>query len=386
MQRVLIKELDDKIGENVNIKGWIHRIRKLKSITFIVIRDRTGLVQCVVENHLLIPQLSVETVVSIEGLIEKSENKLNPYEVQIHTIQLLNSSLETPIEVNNVKLEASLDTILNHRMLSLRHPSVNSIFKIQNILVNEIRKFLNQNEFMEIFTPKIVSEGAEGGSAVFKLNYFEKQAYLAQSPQFYKQMMVGAGFEKVFEIAHAYRAEEHNTSRHLNEYISVDLEIGFIKDEYDLMKIEEELLKYLLKEVKSQGEKYLKILDVELPDILGEIPKMEFQKVLHILKTQFNRTDLNGDLDPEAEKQIYAYCRDQFQSDFLFVTNYPKQKRPMYTMPFGESGTRSFDLLFKGVEITTGGQRIHDYAMLLSSMKARGLDPESYVSYLDAFK
>jgi nondiscriminating aspartyl-tRNA synthetase len=189
-------------------------------------------------------------------------------------------------------------------------------------------------------------------------------------------MIVGAGFERVFEIGHAYRAEQHNTSRHLNEYVSVDLEIGFIKDEYDIMKIEEELLKYVLGKVEREGGKYLELLDAELPKIKDEIPRIDFNDVLDILKSKFGRTDLEGDLDPESEKEIHQYCSEELGSDFLFVTNYPRRKRPMYTIPLGENGTHSFDLLFRGVEITTGGQRIHDYDELVENMKYKGFEPE----------
>lgn len=387
MQRTLIKELIKHIDKSVKIQGWVHRIRTLKSITFLIIRDRSGLVQCILYNTNNMEKLSLETVVSINGIVKESNNKLGNYEVQVKSIEVLSlTDIELPIEINKDTLEINLDTMLNNRVLSLRHTTVNSIFKIQNIIVNGVREYLSQNEFTEIFTPKIVSEGAEGGSEIFKLNYFEKQAYLAQSPQFYKQMMVGAGFERVFEIGHVYRAEEHNTSRHLNEYVSIDLEVGFIKNEYDLMKLEEELIKYILSKVEKEGKEYLNILNVELPKIPNEIPKIDFNDVLEILKNKFNRIDLDGDLDPEAEKQIYKYCKDEFNSDFLFVTNYPRNKRPMYTMPLGETGTRSFDLLFRGVEITTGGQRIHDYDMLVSNIKYKGAKPENYQSYIETFR
>lgn len=387
MQRTLIKELIKHIDKSVKIQGWVHRIRTLKSITFLIIRDRSGLVQCILDNTNNMEKLSLENVVSINGIVKESNNKLGNYEVQVKSIEVLSlTDIELPIEINKDTLEINLDTMLNNRVLSLRHTTVNSIFKIQNIIVNGVREYLSQNEFTEIFTPKIVSEGAEGGSEIFKLNYFEKQAYLAQSPQFYKQMMVGAGFERVFEIGHVYRAEEHNTSRHLNEYVSIDLEVGFIKNEYDLMKLEEELIKYILSKVEKEGKEYLNILNVELPKIPNKIPKIDFNDVLEILKNKFNRIDLDGDLDPEAEKQIYKYCKDEFNSDFLFVTNYPRNKRPMYTMPLGETGTRSFDLLFRGVEITTGGQRIHDYDMLVSNIKYKGAKPENYQSYIETFR
>ena len=276
--------------------------------------------------------------------------------------------------------------MLNNRVLSLRHKKINAIFKVQNLIVNSFREFLNDEGFTEIHTPKIVKEGAEGGTEVFEVKYFENKAYLAQSPQFYKQMMVGAGFERVFEIGHAYRAEEHNTNRHLNEYVSMDLEIGFIENELDIMEIEEKLLKFILESLNNKGKEYLNLLQVELPVINGEIPKIKFKDAINILKENFNKKDLDGDLDPEAEKLLCKYAKEKLNSDFIFLTNYPRKKRPMYTMPYGEEETHSFDLLFKGIEITTGGQRIHDYEMLVENMKYKGLNPNNYESYLELFK
>ena len=279
-------------------------------------------------------------------------------------------------------MDVNLDTILNNRAISIRHEKVNSIFKIQNIIVQSFREFLINKGFTEIFTPKIVAEGAEGGTEVFKVEYFEKTAYLAQSPQFYKQMMVGAGFERVFEVAHVYRAEQHNTSRHLNEYISMDLEIGFINDEFDIMNLEEDLIKFILKAIEVKGKEYLKILNVNIPKIDVSIPKIELNEAIEILKKVYGK----GDLDPEGEKLICKYAKEKYGCDFIFLTNYPKRKRPMYTMPFEEQGTRSFDLLFKGVEITTGGQRINDYNMLIKSIENKGLNPKDYESYTDIFR
>ena len=231
-----------------------------------------------------------------------------------------------------------------------------------------------------------MSEGAEGGTELFKIKYFEKTAYLAQSPQFYKQMMVGAGFERVFEVAHVYRAEEHNTSRHLNEYVSMDLEFGFIENEYDIMDLEEELIKYILNSVEGKGIKYLELLKAKLPKIHEDIPKIELKEAIKIIENKYNKKGLEGDLDPEAEKLICKYAREELGCDFIFITNYPRKKRPMYTMPLGEEGTRSFDLLFRGVEITSGGQRIHNYNMLISSMKEKGLNPNDYEGYIEIFK
>lgn len=388
MQRTMINELNKKINENVEIKGWVHKIRKLKAITFIILRDRTGLVQCVVENAKIKDiDIKLESVVSITGRVSENNNKLNSFELNIEDINVISSCDEQlPIEINKENLDVNLDIMLNNRMLSLRHEKVNSIFKIQNIIVGGFRKFLVQEGFTEISTPKLVEGGAEGGTEVFKVQYFEKQAYLAQSPQFYKQMMVGAGFERVFEIGHVYRAEEHNTTRHLNEYVSMDLEMGFIEDEKDIMSLEEELLKFILNKVSSEGDKYLKLLDVKIPAIENSIPRMKFNEAVEILKTKYNKTDLDGDMDPEGEKLICKYAKETFGSDFIFLTHYPRKKRPMYTMPCGENETHSFDLLFRGVEITTGGQRIHQYNALIENIKYKGLNPSNYESYIDNFK
>lgn len=388
MKRVMINEIDNYINKKIVIKGWVYRIRKLKSITFIILRDRTGYVQCVVSNdEFKLNTIKVEAVISIYGMVKESNNKYNGFEVDVEQLNIINNVLvELPIELNKENLDINLDTKLNNRMLSIRHDKVNSIFKIQNIIANGFREYLNNEGFTEISTPKLVKEGAEGGTELFKVEYFEKQAYLAQSPQFYKQMMVGAGFERVYEIGHVYRAEEHNTNRHLNEYISMDLELGFIEDEEEIMDLEERMLKYIFTKVLKEGEKYLSILKAEVPVIDGKIPRVKFSEAIEILKTKYNKTGLDGDIDPEGEKLICKYAKEKYNSDFIFLTHYPREKRPMYTMPCGSEETHSFDLLFKGIEITTGGQRIHQYNMLIENMKYKGLDPENYDSYISNFK
>lgn len=203
---------------------------------------------------------------------------------------------------------------------------------------------------------------------------------------YYKQMMVGSGFERVFEVGAVYRAEEHNTNRHLNEYISMDLEIGFIENEEELMNLEEEILKYILEKILNQGKKYLDILDISLPTIEKNIPRIKFKDAIEILRKKYNKTDLEGDLDPEGEKLICKYVKEELGCEFVFLTHYPRRKRPMYTMPLGNEETHSFDLLFRGLEITTGGKRIHDYDMLIENIKYKGLISENYKNYTDTFK
>ncbi|EPZ54462.1 tRNA synthetases class II family protein [[Clostridium] sordellii ATCC 9714] len=239
--------------------------------------------------------------------------------------------------------------MLNNRVLSLRHEKINSIFKIQNLIIEGFKEFLRKEDFTEIFTPKLVAQGAEGGSDVFEVKYFENKAYLAQSPQFYKQMMVGAGFERVFEVGHVYRAEQHDTNRHLNEYISMDLEMGFIENEEELMDLEENLLKYILNKVAKEGEKYLKLINANIPNIKGKIPRMKLSEAINILEKNYNKKGLDGDLDPEGEKLICKYAKENLGCEFIFLTHYPRKKRPMYTMPCGEHETHSFDLLFRGI-------------------------------------
>ncbi|MDR3597261.1 aspartate--tRNA(Asn) ligase [Clostridium sp.] len=388
MKRKLVNQLNSYINEKIQIQGWVYRIRKLKSITFIILRDRTGLVQCVANNYdININEIKLESVVYILGTVMESKNKLKPFEVQVEELTIINSCIEElPIEINKENIDVNLDTMLNNRMLSLRHEKVNSIFKIQNIIVDAFREFLNKEGFTEISTPKLVEEGAEGGTEVFKVQYFEKQAYLAQSPQFYKQMMVGAGFERVYEIGHVYRAEEHNTNRHLNEYISMDLEMGFIEDEEDVMNLEENLLKFILSKVYKDGKNYLEILNAEPVIMGGKIPRIKFNEALEILKKEYNKTGLEEDIDPEGEKLICKYAKEKFGCEFIFLTHYPRKKRPMYTMPCGILETNSFDLLFRGIEITTGGQRIHDYNMLIENIKYKGLNPKNYECYTSNFK
>ena len=388
MKRRLVSELNSCINDKVNIQGWVYKIRKLKSISFVILRDRSGLVQCIVDNSKIdISNIRLESVVSITGEVKESNNKLNFFEIVVEEIEVINNSInELPIEINKEILECNLDTMLSNRVLSLRHLKVNAIFKVQNEIVNGFREFLNSEGFTEVRTPKIVKEGAEGGADLFEVKYFEDKAYLATSPQFYKQMMVSAGFERVYEIGHAYRAEEHNTNRHLNEYVSMDLEMGFINDEKDIMNTEEQMLKYILNKLNINCKEYFELLDVSIPEIKESIPRIDFNEALNILKKEYNKSDLEGDLDPEGEKLIYKYVKEKYNSEFVFLTNYPRKKRPMYTMPLGEKGTHSFDLLFKGIEITTGGQRIHEYEKLIENIKYKGFNPEEYESYLDAFK
>lgn len=388
MKRTLIRSLEENLNENVIIKGWVHRVRRLKGITFIILRDRSGMVQCVVDNKdPIIHGLKCESVLEVSGTVKEGKNSLNNFELAVESLKVLSKVEEDlPIEINSEELNISLDTMLNNRILSLRHEKKNAIFRIQHIIVEGFREFLSREGFIEIFTPKIVAEGAEGGTALFKLDYFGKDAYLAQSPQFYKQMMVAAGYERVFEIGNFFRAEEHDTARHLNQFTSMDLELAFIEDEQDIMDIEEEMLKHIINKLELEGARCFKILNVDIPKILAPIPRIEFEYAARVLKENYNKIVTDNDLDPEGERLLSEYAKEKYNSEFIFVTNYSRKKRPMYTMPKGINGTRSFDLIFKGTEITSGGQRIHDYDMLVESFEIKGLNYENFSSYVNVFK
>lgn len=387
MQRHLARGLQNHIGEIVKVQGWVHRVRELGKIAFLLLRDRSGVVQCIVETGKIeLKGLKIESVVEITGQVQPAKVEAG-YEILVHELQVISAVEEDlPLEINKEELETSLDNILNHRVLSLRNLKTHAIFTIQAALAQGFQTFLQNEGFSQVFTSKLVAEGTEGGTELFEVKYFDKKAYLAQSPQFYKQMMVGAGYERVFEIGHVYRAEEHNTSRHINEYVSLDMEMGFIKNERDLMALETRMLREMLATVQCQCAAELALLGAEIPVIGEEIPSMRFFEAIEILRREYGKTELTNDIDPEGEKLIGEYARERFGSDFLFLTHYPRAKRPMYAMPAEEELTLSFDLLFRGLEITTGGQRIHNYQQLRASIASRGLNPEDFADYLEVFK
>ena len=292
-----------------------------------------------------------------------------------------------PIAINKWKMNTSLETRLSLRPVSLRNVRERAKFKVQEGIVRGFREFLSSQGFTEVHTPKIVSRGAEGGANVFKLNYFNKKAELGQSPQFYKQMMVGV-FDRVFEVAPVFRAEKHNTTRHLNEYIGLDFEMGYIDSFEDVRAMETGFLKYTMELLKKDYKKELDMLDIDLPSIT-QIPQVRFDEAKQLVSEKYNRKIRNPfDLEPEEEVLIGRYFKEEYDSDFVFVTHYPSKKRPFYAMddPADERFTLSFDLLYKGLEITTGGQRIHDYQMILEKMAKRGMDPEDIKDYLMIFK
>ena len=381
----------DYVGKTVKMNGAVHNIRDMGEFAFVILRKAEGLVQCVYEEgktEFDLKNLKEESAVEVTGVVELEERAPQDFELRLTGIRVLSEPAETmPIAINKWKMNTSLETRLSLRPVSLRNVRERAKFKIQEGIVRGFREFLSSQGFTEVHTPKIVSRGAEGGANVFKLNYFNKKAELGQSPQFYKQMMVGV-FDRVFEVAPVFRAEKHNTTRHLNEYIGLDFEMGYIDSFEDVMAMETGFLKYTMELLKSEYKKELDMLGIDLPSI-SQIPHVRFAEAKQLISEKYNRKIRNPfDLEPEEEVLIGRYFKEEYDSDFVFVTHYPSKKRPFYAMddPEDTSVTLSFDLLYKGLEITTGGQRIHDYQMILEKMEKRGMDPEDIKDYLMIFK
>ena len=379
-------------GAKVKVNGAVHTIRDMGTVAFVILRKREGLLQCVYEEgsaDFELKDIKEAATVEVEGVVEENEKAPNGIEIRMESVKILSEPEDEmmPLAISKWKLNTSLEAKLNYRSISLRNIRERAKFRIQEGLTRAFRDFLYSQEFTEIHTPKIGAKGAEGGANIFKLEYFHRPAVLAQSPQFYKQMMVGV-FDRVFETAPVFRAEKHNTKRHLNEYTSLDFEMGYIDSFEEIMAMETGFLQYAMKLLKEDYAKELEILKVELPDA-SRIPAVRFDVAKELVAKKYNRQIRNPfDLEPEEEALIGQYFKEEYNADFVFVTHYPSKKRPFYAMddPEDTRFTLSFDLLFHGLEITTGGQRIHDYNALLKKIEDRGMETEGMEQYLDTFK
>ncbi len=389
MKRIYNKETINHIGEKVKVAGWISSRRDHGKIVFLDLRDKTGLLQVVGES--LEEKIQGESVVQIEGKVkerpEKMQNKdleTGKVELEIEKIEVLSRANPLPFDLEG---ELTLPVALDYRPLVLRTPKNKAIFKIEEGITESFRNNVKKMGFTEFHSPTIVPTASEGGSELFPIDYYDKKAYLAQSPQLYKQIMVGV-FEKVFTITHAYRAEPSLTTRHIAEYVSLDLEMGFIDSWQELMETGEKIIKGILKDIQKNYQKELGLFSVSL-DTEFEIPRIKLKEALEILYKRTKKDQRQEpDLDPEGEREICKYVKEKYNSDFVFITHYPVSKRPFYTYPDPENPelTLSFDLLYKGLEIVTGGQRIHDYNQLLKNIKKWGNDPKDFDFYLQAFK
>jgi nondiscriminating aspartyl-tRNA synthetase len=377
-------------GRQVKLRGHIHAIRRMGNLAFVLLRDHTGLIQVTVEDSqllIVLQELRAEIPIVVFGELVEQMKAPNQVELRATAMEVLSKSGGSlPVEINkDSKMESlSLSTMLDYRPLTLRSPKQRAIFKLEAELCKAFRSFLNAQQFTEIHSPKIVSTGTEGGAQLFKLQYFETSAYLAQSPQFYKQIMVGV-YGRVFEIGPVYRAEEHDTTRHLNEYISMDLEMGFIESEQDIIAMQIELLKHMFAHIAEICAEELSLYGATVPSF-NTIPQITLAEAQGLLESKFGWSASGTDLDPEGERLLCQYFHESENSELVYITRYPQSVRPFYTLPDGQGNTHSFDLLYKGLEITTGGQRIHQVQQLKQNLSGRGMDPATFGDYLQCFE
>jgi nondiscriminating aspartyl-tRNA synthetase len=397
MQRILAIDTISKIGQPVLLQGWVQVRRDHGQISFIDLRDRSGLIQVVLTPQVLKGlEVRPEYVISVTGQVAKRPGKtVNPdlptgtVEIQAEKVEVLATAQPLPFDTGAPELKVELPVLLDYRALSLRQPKIRAVFKVQSVILQTFRQTLSSQGFTEISVPTIVATSTEGGAEVFQLDYFGHPAYLAQSPQFYKQIMVGI-FERVFTVAHAYRAEPSVTTRHMTEYVGLDAEMGFIHSWEEIKAMADQTVKEIFKAVGEQCSKELALFKAVVPKTIPQTPTVKLKQAQEII---FKRTgrDLRRepDLDPEGERDISAWAKEETGSEIIFITHYPTKKRPMYTMPDPEDPdyTLGFDMIGRGVEWITGSQRINDYQQLVKNIKKWGYNPSDFDNpYLQAFK
>ncbi len=382
IERILTTELADHQGEEIHLAGWVHRIRELGAVSFVLLRDRSGIAQLVYDGAV---DFGNETVVRVTGTVEANEKAPGGFELRVTATDVLAAAAsDLPIAVNQ-ESEVGIDALLDNPIVSLRIPRVRSIFALQATIAQAFANHLRSQEFTEIKSSKLIGSGTEGGTGLFTVDYFGERVYLAQSPQFYKQAMVASGMERVFEIGAAYRAEKHDTPRHLNEYVSLDVEMGFIAGHEDLMDLEVGLLGAIFEEVQERHADTLERFGASVPSAeqMQKTPRIDHEEAKGIIADRTGKKAF--EINPEGERELCSWALDEHGVEAVFVTAYPRKKRPFYTYPDGIK-TKSFDLLFRGLEITTGGQRIHEYDMLLETLPKFGLTEEGLGDYCTIFK
>ncbi len=392
MERVWTTEIGEHVGERVRLAGWLHRMRQLSNVSFLVLRDGKGTAQVVLDDAAVVAEMAglyAESVLSLEGTVVAAPQAPGGVEVHDPAIEIVSRSAEPPpFDLFRPTIKAQLPTILDHAALSLRHPRHRAYFLLEAAALAGYRETLTGLDFVEIQTPKLVAAAPEGGANVFQVDYFGRPAYLAQSPQLYKQVMVGV-FERVFEIGPAFRAEPHDTPRHLNEFVSLDMEVGFIEDHTTVMDLLTKVIAGMLSAVRVRAADAVSLLGLELPAEPETIPAIQFTDALQLLAKDFGEGVLaDNDLAPAHERWMGDWARREHGSEFVFVVGYPMSKRPFYTHPdpARPDYSNSFDLLFRGLEIVTGGQRLHLYQDYLDALARRDQSPDPFEGYLEAFK
>ncbi len=387
VQRTLVHSLGQLLGQEVLIRGWVYRLRVLAKTTFIIVKDCTGEAQCVAGSESVRDlRVKLDDAIEIRGAVRADDRAKSGVEIDITSARILNRAAHAlPFNSSSDISGVSAESRLEYRPLALRNDGVGDIFRIQAAILRCFREYLTSRHFTEIVSSKIVAGGTEGGTNLFAIKYFDRVAYLAQSPQFYKEHGV-AGFERVFETGHVYRAEPHATSRHLTEYYSLDCEMGFIDGPEDVIQLERELLTCVFGRLNEEHASTLaRYRSVPLPSML-DVPMWDFEECLERLHRECGRRDLVDDLDPEAERQLCRMAEQETGVPAVFVLGFPLSGRPFYTHPRTETSAASFDLLFHGLEITTGGQRLHCRADLERALTSRGISPASFESHLKMFE
>ncbi len=375
------------IGKEVTFRGTVHRVRDMSDFSFIIVRVNRGLLQCTFQGDTLgeVQRADVKDgmVVEVTGKVHEEPRAEHGFEIVLSAITIQAKPAEAlPIPLGKKYMGLSLDVDLPLRPISLRHPNKQAVFRVQAAIADGFAEYMLKQGFTHIHTPKIVSAGAEGGANIFKLDYFGQQAFLAQSPQFYKQYTAGI-FGRVFEIGNVYRAERHNTSRHLNEYIGLDFEMAYIDSMNDVMEMETGMLKYVLDYVRTHCAPEVELLKADIP-VIDRIPTIRFHEAKDIMLEQYGHKSKNRyDLNPDEEVMLCDWAKKTHGSDFVFVTHFPSSKRPFYAKDDAEDPklALSFDLLFRGLEITTGGQRINDYDEQIQKLRDRNMDETLFESF-----
>ncbi len=392
MQTIRTVEAAAHVGQPVRLLGWLYNLRQLGGVTFMVLRDGWGTLQAVTESEADLEPLAglaLESVIALEGFMVATPQAPGGVELHQPQVEVITAVTDPPpIPLNKREIKAGLPALLDHAMVANRHPARQAIFRLSAGAMAGFRKTLTAHHFTEVQTPKLVASATESGANVFELKYFGRPAYLAQSPQFYKQIMVGV-FGRVFEVGPVFRAEPHDTTRHANEYVSLDVEFGFIENHFTVMALAREVIAGIMQELAAHYAAELALLGVQLPTVLPEIPHIHFAAAQELILKRHG-VDVRGepDLSPQDERWLGEWAQQEHGSDFLFVTGYPMGKRSFYTHPDPTNPTysNSFDLLFRGTELITGGQRLHRYDEYLAALAKANLPVEPFESYLEAFR
>ena len=392
MKTIRTVEAGAHVGETVRLQGWLQQVRRLGGVNFVVLRDGYGTLQAVTESEADLAPLGdvgLESVIALTGLVVASEQAAAGVELHQPQIEVITPIMETPpVTLSKRTMKENLPVLLDHGVIANRHPTRQAIFRLAAGVMAGFRATLVARHFTEVQTPKIVASATEGGANVFELGYFGRSAYLAQSPQFYKQIMVGV-FERVFEVGPVFRAEPHDTTRHTNEYVSLDVEFGFIENHFTVMAVLREVIAGILDNLAQNYGAELALLKAKMPTVPPTIPHIHFAEAQELI-LKLHGVDVRGepDLSPQDERWLGAWAQKEHSSDFLFVTGYPMGKRPFYTHPDPSNPkySNSFDLLFRGTELVTGGQRLHIYQDYLDALAKAGLPTEPFETYLEAFR